>query len=148
MCSLNTQQGGYVRITSLIIINYLLLFIAYLNAPHSAKLLSKPLYTFGTETSNSKNSQILKLRSRNQIRLKLLLSRKLRHFRGSCFSCFIPSTSPHLVIKKGFLLIIILSNYQYCPLSFYLPCSYHDAPFFLSIDHSCACSVIKNCVWV
>ena len=40
--------------------------------------------------------QILNLRSRNQIRGKLLLSRKLRHFRGSCFSqYFIPSTSPH-----------------------------------------------------
>ena len=40
--------------------------------------------------------QVLNLRSRNQIRGKLLLSRKLWHFRGSCFSqCFIPSTSPH-----------------------------------------------------
>ena len=40
--------------------------------------------------------QILNLRSRNQIRGKLLLSRKLRHFRWSRFSqCFIPSTSPH-----------------------------------------------------
>ena len=39
--------------------------------------------------------QILNLRSRNQVRGKLLLSRKLRHFRGSRFSqCFILSTSP------------------------------------------------------
>ena len=39
--------------------------------------------------------QILNLRSQNQIRGKLLLSRKLRHFRVSCFSqCFILSTSP------------------------------------------------------
>ena len=30
--------------------------------------------------------QILNLRSRNQIPGKLLLSRKLRHFRGSCFA--------------------------------------------------------------
>ena len=36
------------------------------------------------------------LRSRNPIRGKLLLSRKLRHFRGSRFpQCFILSTSPH-----------------------------------------------------
>ena len=36
---------------------------------------------------------VLNLRSRNHIRRKLLLSRKLRHFRGSRFSqCFIPST--------------------------------------------------------
>ena len=35
------------------------------------------------------------LRTRNQIRGKLLLSRKLWHFRGSRFSqCFKPSTSP------------------------------------------------------
>ena len=35
------------------------------------------------------------LRSRNQIRGKLLLPPKLRYFRGSCFSqCFILSTSP------------------------------------------------------
>ena len=40
--------------------------------------------------------QILNLRSQNRIRGKLLLSRKLCHFRGSCFSqCFILSTSPH-----------------------------------------------------
>ena len=40
--------------------------------------------------------QVLNLRSRNQIRGKILLSRKLWHFRGSRFSqCFIPSTSPH-----------------------------------------------------
>ena len=40
--------------------------------------------------------QVLNLRSQNQIRRKLLLSRKLWHFRGSRFSqCFIPATSPH-----------------------------------------------------
>ena len=40
--------------------------------------------------------QILNLRSQNQIRGKLLLSRKLHHFRGSRSSqCFILSTSPH-----------------------------------------------------
>ena len=40
--------------------------------------------------------QVLNLRSWNQILGKLLLSRKLWHFRGSRFSqCFIPSTSPH-----------------------------------------------------
>ena len=40
--------------------------------------------------------QILNLRSRNQIPGKLLLSRKLHHFRGSRFSqCFILPTSPH-----------------------------------------------------
>ena len=40
--------------------------------------------------------QILNLGSRNHIHEKLLLSRKLLHFRGSCFSqCFVLSTSPH-----------------------------------------------------
>ena len=40
--------------------------------------------------------QILNMKSRNRILGKLLLSRKLRHFRGSCFSQFyILSTSPH-----------------------------------------------------
>ena len=38
---------------------------------------------------------ILNLRSRNQIRGKLLLSRKLSYFRGNRFSqCFIPSKAP------------------------------------------------------
>ena len=46
--------------------------------------------------------QTLNLRSRNQIRGKLL------HFKGSCFI----NLSPILVIKKGFMIIIILSNYQ------------------------------------
>ena len=56
--------------------------------------------------------QILNLRSQNQTRGKLLLSWKLRHFRGNHFTqCFIPSTpSPLLVTKGGFLLTIILSN--------------------------------------
>ena len=40
--------------------------------------------------------QVLNLRSWNQICGKLLLSRRLWHFRGSRFSqCFIPSASPH-----------------------------------------------------
>ena len=40
--------------------------------------------------------RILNLRSRNQICGKLLLSQKLLHFRGSCFSqCLILPTSPH-----------------------------------------------------
>jgi hypothetical protein len=48
--------------------------------------------------------QILNLRSRNQIRGKLLLSRKLRHFRGSRFSpCFILSTSPYYLLPSKVL---------------------------------------------
>ena len=48
--------------------------------------------------------QILNLRSQNQIRGKLLLSRKLRHFRGSRFSqCFILSTSPHYSLPSKVL---------------------------------------------
>ena len=40
--------------------------------------------------------QVLNLRSRNQIRGKLLHSQKLWHFRGSLFShCFVPLTSLH-----------------------------------------------------
>ena len=40
--------------------------------------------------------QNLILRSRKQIRVKLILSQKLRYFRGSCFSqCVILSSSPH-----------------------------------------------------
>ena len=47
--------------------------------------------------------QVLNLRSRNQILGKLLLSRKLRHFRGSGFSqCFIPPTSPHYLSPRKF----------------------------------------------
>ena len=47
--------------------------------------------------------QILILRSRNQIRGKLLLSRKLGYFSGSRFSqCFIPSTSPHYTYQVKF----------------------------------------------
>ena len=61
--------------------------------------------------------QIINMRSRNQIRGKLLLSRKLRHFRGSRFSqCFIISTAPNYSLPSKILLpIIILSNYQQCP---------------------------------
>ena len=48
--------------------------------------------------------QVLNLRSRNQIRGKLLLSPKLWHFRGSCFSqCFIPPTSPHYLSPRKVL---------------------------------------------
>ena len=48
--------------------------------------------------------QVLNLRSRNQIRGKLLLSQKLWHFRGSRFSqCFIPSTSPHYLSPRKVL---------------------------------------------
>ena len=48
--------------------------------------------------------QILNLRSRNQIRGKLLLSQKLCHFRGSRFSqCFILSTSPHYSLPSKVL---------------------------------------------
>ena len=44
--------------------------------------------------------QILNSKSRNQIRGKLLLSRKLLHFRGSRFSqCFTINLSPLLVTK-------------------------------------------------
>jgi hypothetical protein len=48
--------------------------------------------------------QVLNLRSRNQIRGKLILSPKLWHFRGSCFSqCFIPPTSPHYLSPRKVL---------------------------------------------
>ena len=46
----------------------------------------------------------LNLRSRNQIKGKLLLSRKLRYFRGSCFSqCFILSIAPHYSLPSKVL---------------------------------------------
>ena len=48
--------------------------------------------------------QVLNLRYRNQIRRKLLLSRKLNYFRGSCVSqCFILSTSPHYSLPRKVL---------------------------------------------
>ena len=48
--------------------------------------------------------QVLNVRSLNQIRGKLLLSPKLWHFRGSCFSqCFIPPTSPHYLSPRKVL---------------------------------------------
>ena len=48
--------------------------------------------------------QILNLGSRNQIRGKLLLSRKLCHFRGSRFSqCFVLATSPHYSLPSEVL---------------------------------------------
>ena len=73
-------------------------------APWSLEVVCFQMLDF--ETSN--------LRSRNQIRGKLLLSRKLRHFRGGCFSqCFVLSTSPHYSYsRKVFVIIVILSNYQ------------------------------------
>ena len=49
-----------------------------------------------TQTCVRLDGWVLNLRSRNQISGKLLLSRKLWHFRGSRFAqCLIPSTSPH-----------------------------------------------------
>ena len=53
--------------------------------------------------------------SRNQNRGKLLLSWKLRYFRGSRFSQCLYITinlSPLLFTKWGFMLIVILSNYK------------------------------------
>ena len=48
-----------------------------------------------------------------------ITSRKLHHFRGSHFShCFILPTSPQLVTKQVFMLITILSNYQYVSTAF------------------------------
>ena len=48
--------------------------------------------------------QTLNLRSRKQIRGKLLLSWKLCHFRGSCFSqCFTLSTSPRYSLPSEVL---------------------------------------------
>ena len=45
--------------------------------------------------------RILNLSSRNQIHVKLILSRKLPHFRGSRFSqCFILSTSSHYLLNQ------------------------------------------------
>ena len=57
----------------------------------------------------------LNLRSWNQSRGKLILSRKLRHFmqRELFLNMFYTiNLFPLLVIKKGFTLIFILSNYQ------------------------------------
>ena len=57
----------------------------------------------------------LNLRSWNQSRGKLTLSRKLRHFmqRELFLNMFYTiNLFPLLVIKKGFTLIFILSNYQ------------------------------------
>ena len=58
--------------------------------------------------------QVLNLRSQNQIRGKLLLSRKLWHFRGNRFSqCFIPSTSPHYSSVRK----VYVNNYfEYLPI--------------------------------
>ena len=55
--------------------------------------------------------QVLNLRSRNQIRGKLLLSQKLWHFRRSRMMFYTINLSPLLVTKKGFMPITILSNY-------------------------------------
>ena len=62
--------------------------------------------------------QNLILRSRNQIQIfswKLLLSQKLRYFRGSRFSqCFILSTASHWLLQSKFFLnnCFVVSNYQ------------------------------------
>ena len=59
-----------------------------------------------------------------QICGKLLLSRKLRHFRGILTMFYTINLSPLLVINKGFMIIINLSNYQQCP----LPLKYAHVP--------------------
>ena len=58
--------------------------------------------------------QVLNLRSRNQIRWKLLLSRKTMVLQREPFLTMFYTTnlSPLLFIKKGFMLIIILNYYQ------------------------------------
>ena len=73
----------------------------------------RPVFPFAFRCLISR-PQILKLRSRNPIRGKLLLSRKLLHFRWGRFSqCLILSTSSHYSLpSKVFVLIIILSNHQ------------------------------------
>ena len=59
--------------------------------------------------------QILNLRSRNQNRGKLLLSWKLRYFRGSHFSqCFILSTSPHYPLPSKVLCFWVIINSVHC----------------------------------
>ena len=57
---------------------------------------------------------ILNLRSRNQVHGKLLLSRKLHCLQREPFLTmfYTINSYPILVTKKGFMLIIILSNYQ------------------------------------
>ena len=63
------------------------------------------------------------LRSRIQFKLfseKILLSQKLCFLhKGSCFSqCLMLSTALHCLLPESiFMLTIILSNYQYCPVS-------------------------------
>ena len=48
----------------------------------------------------------------NQIHAKLLLSRKLLQRKLFLTMFYTINLSPLLVIKKGFMIIIILSNYQ------------------------------------
>ena len=78
--------------------------------------------------------QILNLRSRNQIRGKLLLSRKLRHFRGSHFSqCFIISTlilstSPHYSLPSE--VFILSTNSVHC-LYMISPYNYYTLMLFI-----------------
>ena len=65
--------------------------------------------------------QILNLRSRNQTRRKLLLSQKLRYFRGSRISqCFILSIAPHYLLLSKVLcwqLFWVITNSVHCLLT-------------------------------
>ena len=84
-----------------------------------------------------------------QIRGKLLLSRKLHHFRGSCFSqCFFTiNLSPLFVTKKGLMLIIILNNCQSVHLSFHLiysSCEDKDPPKLIYHYHIFCVCLIEN----
>ena len=80
----------------------LLLLKGHINAPmirgfsmRKMTILYKPFYRVGGHNLTIDTGHYL-LRSRSQVRGKLLLSRKLWHFSGSRFSqCFIPSTPPH-----------------------------------------------------
>ena len=56
------------------------------------------------------------MRYRNQIRGKLLLSQKLRHFRGNRSHNVLDYQPLPITRYQGFMLITILSNYQWCPL--------------------------------
>ena len=80
--------------------------------PRSHKVVCFQMLDFETSSSTCK-SEVSKPNS-----WKCCFSRKLHYFRGSCLSqCFYTiNLSPLLVIKKGFLIIIILYNYQQCPL--------------------------------
>ena len=65
--------------------------------PLSHKVVGFQMLDFETSTSKSEVSNF-KFDENN------ILSRKLRHFRGSCFSqCFILSTSPHYSLPSKVL---------------------------------------------